>query len=301
MRLKIIVNPIAHCGNVRRIVSEIEDFFKNNCVSYSIDFTTKPHEATNLSSIASQQDYDVVVAVGGDGTVNEVVNGIMGSNTALAIIPAGASNDFCKELNISRDIRNACRLILEANKRRIDIGKVNDRYFINVAGVGLDAQVSDVANQGILGTKGLLLYTASLFKVLAKCKPSDFSISLDGKLKRVRAWLVAVGNGKQYGGGMKIVPTADINDGMLDICVIKDVHKLSVLYYLPMIIQGKHLSLSDVAIYRAKEVEIKALGCLGHVDGEILKGDIFRFSLVHDAIDVIVPNANANKNQNLPA
>lgn len=291
MQLKIIVNPTAHCGNVKKIVSYMKDFFSKNSVSYSIDFTTKPHEATSLASVASQQDYDTVVAVGGDGTVNEIVNGIVGTNTALAIIPAGASNDFCKELNISGDVQNACRLILEANKKKIDIGKVNDRYFINVAGVGLDAQVSDVANQGMFGTKGLLLYTASLFKVLAKCKPSDFSISLDGRVKRVRAWLVAVGNGKQYGGGMKIVPTADINDGMLDICVIKDVNKLSILYYLPLIIQGKHLSLSDVAIYRAKEVEIKALGCLGHVDGEILKGDVFRFSLVHDAIDVIVPNA----------
>jgi YegS/Rv2252/BmrU family lipid kinase len=289
LHLKLIVNPAASGTNIKKLIPEITDFFKKNGASISLEYTAKPHEASNLAKIAAQENFNAIVAVGGDGTVNEVVNGIINSKVALGVIPAGSANDFAKGLQIPQKINEACRCVLAGNTRKIDIGKVNDRYFINIAGVGLDAQVSEAVSKSPLRAKGLLQYTVALAKVLINSHPKEFNLSLDGKTRRVKAWLISVGNGKQFGGGMKIIPTADISDGLFDICVIKDVKKWRVICYLPLVIQGKHLTLSKVAIYRAKEVEVKALGCLGHADGEIMKGDIFKFELIPEALQVIVP------------
>ncbi len=288
MHLKLIINPVAGGITVRKS-RDIIDFFKRNTASASVDYTTKPHEATNLAQMAVKQNFDAIVAVGGDGTVNEVVNGIAGAQVALGIIPGGSANDFSKELNIPANLTEACQTIIESNTKRIDMGKVNDRYFINVAGVGLDAQVSEAANESTFKVKGWLLYVFALSKVLIASQPKEFNLALDGKSRRIKAWQISVGNGGQFGGGMKIAPIADTSDGLFDVCVIKDVSKWSVFYYLPLVILGKHLSLSNVALYRAKEVEIISLGCLGHADGEVIKGDIFKFELLPQALDVIVP------------
>lgn len=289
MHLKLIVNPVASGANIKKIGPEITDFFKQNQTSTSVDYTTKPHEATNLAKAAADQDFDAIIAVGGDGTVNEVVNGIVNSKAVLGIIPTGSANDFAKELNLPTSIADACQAILDANTRKIDVGKVNDRYFINVAGVGLDAQVSEKANKTPVRARGLVQYVIALSRVLLNSHPKEFNLSLDGKARRIKAWLISIGNGKQFGGGMKILPTADVSDGLFDICVIKDIKKWAVIYYLPLVIQGKHLKLPDVAVYRAKEVEISCLGCLGHADGEIMRGDLFKFVLLPQALEVIAP------------
>lgn len=286
--MKLIVNPAAGGVNDKK-TEEITSFFERRATSISLDYTNKPHEATNLAKAASEQNYDAIVAVGGDGTVNEVLNGIADSSTTLGIIPAGSSNDFAKEIGIPSETNKACQNIIENSIKRIDIGKVNDRYFINMAGVGLDAQVSEAANKIPFRTKGLFSYVVALLKVLITSYPKEFSLALDGKTRLVKAWLITIGNGKQFGGGMKILPTADLSDGLFDICVIQDVKKWRVFYYLPLIIAGKHLSLSSVAVYRAKEIEVKSLGCLGHTDGEVMKGDVFKFELLPQALDVIVP------------
>jgi len=289
VHLKLIANPAASGIRTEKAIPQITDFFNKSGVGLSLAYTSKPYEAISLAKNSCGQNFDAIVAVGGDGTVNEVVNGIANSQEILGIIPTGSANDFAKGLQIPGQIVEACKSILAIKTRRIDIGKVNDRYFINIAGVGLDAQVSEAASRSSFLGKGLLHYTIALAGVLLREHPKEFNLSLDGKTRRLRAWLISVGNGKQFGGGIRIIPTADLSDGQFDICVIKDAKKWRVIYYLPLVIQGKHLNLPDVAVYRAKEVEVRALGCLGHADGEIMKGDVFKFELIPQALDVIVP------------
>ncbi len=287
--IKLVVNPVAGGIDTKK-TSDILEFFKENDVSVSLESTHKPHDATVIAKNAVNEGFDTIIAVGGDGTVNEVINGIDGADVTLGIIPAGSSNDFALGINIPTDIRKACRSILSGNTKRIDVGQINNRYFINIAGVGLDAQVSEAARAVSFATKGMVRHVLALLKVLVSSHPAEYSLSMDGKSRRVKAWLIAIGNGSQYGGGMRILPTANASDGYLDICVIKDVRKWRVLYHLPLLVKGKHLSLASVAVYRAREVEVKGLGCLGHADGEVLKGDVFKFVLLPEALRLIVPN-----------
>jgi diacylglycerol kinase (ATP) len=288
LQIKLIINPVAGRISADK-TEEIIEFFQRNHAQVSFESTGKPHDATSISERAAREGFDTIVAVGGDGTVNEVLNGMAGADIPLGIIPLGSSNDFAQGLHIPIDTREACKCIMASNTKKIDIGKINNRYFINIAGVGLDANVSEAANAVSTRAKGMAPYFLALLKVLIRSNPRDYSLTLDGKTKRVKAWLISIGNGSQYGGGMRILPTADTADGYFDICVIKDIDKWRIFYYLPLLIKGKHLSLANVAVYRAKEIEVKGLGCLGHADGEVLKGDVFKFELLPQALSLIVP------------
>jgi len=174
---------------------------------------------------AAEQGYDVVCAMGGDGTVNEVINGIAGTGAALAVIPAGTGNDFAGALGVPKgDVAAACRILARGHLRPMDLCRVNDRYFASSFGAGFDARVTKAANERFKRLGGIWTYIFAVMSVIWSFRPGRMRIVADGREISKSPLLVAVTNWKSYGGGMYICPGAEIDDGLFDVCIVDNVH-----------------------------------------------------------------------------
>lgn len=239
----------------------------------------RPGHAAELARV--HQDADLLIAVGGDGTVREVASGIAGGKAEMAIIPAGSGNDFIKTAGIPQDIKAACRVARYGKVRRLDAVRVvlyrTDRsgqsarseVFVNAAGFGFDAAVvAEAAKPGILS--GLAMYLAAVFRTVRNFTCPSVRIRIEGREWEQRVLLIAAANGRIYGGGMKIAPEALPDDGLLDICVIRNVSRLTVYRRLPRFVAGTHVSLAEVTMYRSAWLELELLEpCPSQLDGDL--------------------------------
>lgn len=288
----LIVNLLAGNGRCRRLWPNIEGRLKDSGADYQAFFTERAGHATELARDATQSGYDVVVSVGGDGTLNEVVNGIYGTGAALGVIPAGSGNDFCRTFAFdSKNPAQSCDILLRGKTQRVDVAKIDARYFINIGGAGFDAEVSNMAN--IWGKKhfpGYTAYVASILRVLISFSPRELTIALDGSELKLRAWLVAVGNAQYFGGGLWVTPNADVSDGLFDVCVVSATSKLELLKVLPSVFKGEHLNHWAVKVYRASQVAISGpKELVSQADGEIIGTLPVQFSIAEQKLNVILP------------
>jgi len=285
-----IVNPIAGKGKSKKIVPLIEETMKKNNVNYQIVETSAPGSAKEIAGEALNKGFNTVVAVGGDGTIYEVVNGIVGRPVNMGIIPGGTGNDLAKTLSIPRDAKGALDVIVKNKVSKIDVGKINGKHFINVAGLGFDCEVLRETQRFKKHLSGMAAYLAGLFKALLFYKGNHVEIVLDGKKISKDIFLIAVANGKYYGGGMMVAPLAMIQDGYFDICLIKNVSKLTVLKLLASFVKGKHLKYEPVESYRAKRIEIiSPQGLPINADGEIIGASPIIMECIEGAVSVITP------------
>jgi len=285
---KLIVNPIAGSGRAKALLPKIEKRFKEAGVEFDLYTTTGHQDAVAAAAKAAAEGFDVVVAVGGDGTVNEVLNGIVGTKAVLAVAPGGKGNDFATAINMPRDPDAVCDTLLKAGVRAIDLGKVMDRYFINSVGVGFDASVALRVNQGVRPFKGTSAYIYTFFRMVSSYKTVEMEIDLGNGPFIAKPLLVAVGIGQAYGGGMKIVPDAIIDDGLFDVCVMEDMNRLSLVYHFPKVFSGKLKNLQQAGMHRTREVKLKLSETRPmHLEGEILFGDQMHFTLEPKGMNVI--------------
>ncbi len=267
-----IVNPVAGMGKKLSFVSEINDFCHRKNLKYQVVMTHKPKEAIDLAREASKK-YEVIVAVGGDGTVNEVVNGIVDSKAKLGIIPIGSGNDFAKQMGLTYNLKKDLEILSEGKIKVVDLGLVNKRhYFINGLGVGFDGEVAYHVRDFLKYAKGFSGYLLSVFRTLATYKFNRVKFYVDGnKLKEEKILLIATCNGTTYGGGFKVAPSAKVDDGLLTICFVGKMGKFYAVRNIPKILQGTHISLPEVSTYTGKNVRIKSEKDLfSQLDGEIL-------------------------------
>lgn len=288
----LVVNLIAGNGRCRKIWPSIESHLRESGVDYKAFFTEKPGHAKEIAAEAAKAGFEVVVSVGGDGTLSEVVNGIYGTGATLGVIPAGSGNDFCRAFAFDiKDIVHSCNVLINGKAQLIDVGRVDDRFFINVGGAGFDAEVGNMAN--IWGKKyfpGFAAYVASILRVLVSFSPRELTIELDGKEHRLKAWLVAVGNAQYFGGGLWVTPNADVFDRLFDVCVVGETTKLELLRVLPRVFKGKHLAHPAVQVYRAGRVKIGGPSELvSQADGEIIGNLPVVFSIAEEQLAVILP------------
>jgi len=284
----LIVNPIAGGGRAKALLPKIENRLKEAGVEFDLYTTSGPQDAIEAAAKAAADGFDIVVAVGGDGTVNEVLNGIVGTNAVLAAVHGGKGNDFATAVNMPRDPDAVCETLLKADIRAIDLGKVLDRYFINSVGVGFDAAVAQRVNLGVRPFKGTSAYIYVFFMMVTSYKTVEMEIDLgDGPVKG-KPLLVAVGIGQAYGGGMKVLPDAVLDDGLFDVCIMEDMNRLSLIYHFPKVFNGTLKNLEQAGMHRTSEVklslsEIRPL----HLEGEILYGDRMHFTLEPKGMKVI--------------
>jgi len=298
MRVVIVANPVSGRGKGRKLIPQVHALLGSLGVDHQIVESKDALHAIRMAREASEAGADVVAALGGDGQVGTVANGLMGTQAALAVIPAGTGNDFARHIGLDRkDPLAAARLLADPRTRRIDVVRVRtaegERYFVNVAGTGFDSQVNEHAN-GVTFLKGTPKYIYSTFVTLARFKPGQFRIKVDGQERTFPGMLVAVGNGVSYGGGMKVTPGARTDDGVLDLCVLGAVSKFTFVKTFPKVFSGRHVDHPSVEMLQGKEIEISAERPFEvYGDGERFGRLPATFTVVPDGLSIVVPPAPA--------
>ncbi len=278
MSLLFIINPTAGKNKARKSIPIIKKIMNKTGKKYKIMITDKPKHATSIAYEAlSDGYYNTVIAVGGDGTVNEVARGVLRAGCGtLGVIPAGTGNDLARTLNIPEQLENSIELIIENRTKKVDVGQVNKNLlFTNVASIGFDSEVLKSTEIIKRKFKGEITYTLGLLKTLFTYKSKQMEIKLDDIVIKDKILLAAVGNGKYYGGGMKICPHADIEDGVFDICIVKDISKLKLLFIFPAVFKGIHGKYKKyVSFYKSSSVNINTTDkALLNVDGDLFNVD----------------------------
>lgn len=280
-----IANPAAGNGHAAKISREIEGLLQKAGVAYRMQYTQYPGHGTELAKAAAEAGAETVLSIGGDGTAFEVCCGLLYSETALGIIPAGTGNDYIKSLHLPKDPAAALRFILSGRPRSVDVGTINEKVFMNVCGTGFDVSVLDYAEPAKKYCKGMLPYLWGLIRTVLHFEPVHVTLIADGRELFSKDILVcAVANGRYIGGGMPIAPEAQVDDGLFDVVVVDLVSRWKILRYLPKFFSGKVLEVREATLYRAKEVVLRAAHMRVQEDGEIFPMTEARFRLPPDAI-----------------
>jgi YegS/Rv2252/BmrU family lipid kinase len=267
-RVVFIVNPIFGINrNPTKIIQWIHEVWSNSGINYEILKTGHRRHGTELATNAVADKVDMVVAVGGDGTINEIGQGLLGTDTALGIIPAGSGNGFARNVNIPLNQKKAIAILLNPRFKKIDVGKINGFYFFNVAGAGLDAIISVRFDHS--RTRGLLSYFVIALKTYFRYRPEPVDIHLEDRKFRRSPLLLSFANLPEFGGNATIAPNALPDDGLIDVCILNPIKIRKALVNLPKLFNGKIDELPEMEIYQVKKAVIKRPhGGPIHTDGD---------------------------------
>lgn len=271
MKHIFIVNPTSAKGKAVSMIPAIEQCCKEAQLDYQIVVTKEPKEAISFAQFFGKYKDHVLYSVGGDGTLLEVVNGLIDGNGYLSVIPAGSGNDFYR--------------MMEHDERpihKIDVGKVNDTYFLNSASIGLDAEVANnITKMKQLSIPSSLVYKASILYSYFHYQPITITHNLENGLQKQDVTIFTVCNGKFYGGGFPIAPHAKIDDGMFDVYMADSLTKIQIPSLLYKLTKGIHEKSNKVHKYQTDHVHIQTHDMVVcNVDGEIIKGNDFQFQLL---------------------
>ena len=286
----VILNPAGNSGRSTKLRAPLEKALAGGLGELVL--TTAPGEAQRIAGDAARAGRSII-AVGGDGTLSEVANGILasGQRVPLGIVPAGSGNDYaCQTLKLPRDPLQALEIALHATPTPMDAGAVNGRFFINSLGVGLDANIAARAERlkRVPLLRGNALYqVASVYELLFQYHHCpQLRVSLDGAAQDQRPYTVAaVTIGPTYGGGFRINPNADSNDGQFDVCLIVKPGQMRALRLLPMVKQGKHTNQPEVRQLRVRSLALEADQPIhAHCDGEVFTAQRFEARILPGAL-----------------
>jgi len=290
---KIIVNPISGRGAGQRALQEIRPMLGRYGLDCEISSTERPMQAVDLARSAVREGCEVVVAVGGDGTANEVLNGLMLAKdeglgeSAFGVISVGQGNDFAFGVGVPPGLEGGCKVLAQGHTRTIDVGRVSGglypdgRYFGNGVGIGFDAVVGFEALK-LKRLHGFLAYlVAALKTILLYYQAPLVEIDFDGQILRQPALMVSIMNGRRMGGGFMMAPKADTNDGLFDLCIARQVGRARILSLIPHFLKGTQASQDPILTGQAHHLTVTALeGVLpAHADGETLCVDGVKLDL----------------------
>jgi len=276
---RVIFNPQANRGTAARLLPHLERFLASHG-KFDLVQTTRQGEAADLAAHALEQGCNTIVAAGGDGTVNEVVNGWLahqgpGGQAILGIIPIGSGNDLAWTIGLPADLEAACARIFQGGRWEIDIGRVTDeggrsRYFCNGIGIGFDATVAREVHK-IKWAGGFAKYLIGLARTFViYYKAPQATIRYDDKEIDDEIMMLSVSNGRRHGGGFYITPDANLDDGRLDLCIVRRVSRLGILQLIPKFMKAPHVDDGRVQMDRGQRVHVEVPdGLAAHVDGEI--------------------------------
>lgn len=295
----IVLNPAAGRGRAARARAALEALLTEISRShpdppdwYMVE-TTGAGSGAELAAEAARQGAQIVAAAGGDGTLGEVANALIGTGAVLAALPLGTGNDFARHIGLGTDLRKAVQTLFDGIPRRVDLGQEHGgRRFINIAGGGFDAAVADRVNRGYRLLRGTAAYLAAVSETLMRFRPVPMRVTIDGEVRELRAMLCAVANSRSYGGGMKIAPCACINDSLFDICLIGAAGRLEFLRAFPRVFTGTHITHPKVTMLRGRQVRLETDPPLPVLlDGEICGLTPVEFTIEPGALSVLMPVA----------
>lgn len=292
-KILVILNPAARGERARSLRKTIEGFSEGLIVQE----TRRTGDAKKLARRAVEQGFQTIVAAGGDGTVNEVVNGIGDADVTLGVLPVGTMNVFALELGIEgRDLEQAWRVIARGHTREIDLPMANDAYFVQLAGIGLDAEVVRQTTPEFKKALGPISYVLSLAQVAARKPPRIVATDEAGSSRE--GSFVLVGNGRYYGGPLVLFRGAQLDDGLLDVVVFKNQSHWDVIRYVQAIVFGDHTMLADVEYFQTAQLRVAADGAVPvELDGEVVGEAPFTFGFSSRRLRVLAPRALDNRKE----
>src|SRR5881227_1061910 len=272
--IALLVNPTAGKGRAARVAADVTERMRQGGANVAILVGTDVEHAQSLARTAMDDGVDAVVALGGDGMVHLALNVVAGTSTPLGIIPAGTGNDLANTLRLpTKDPVAAAGVVVDrlngGGPRPMDAVRVGEKWFGCVLGAGFDSRVNDRANR-MSWPRGRRRYDLAMLAELRVFRPLPFVLELDGERWETEAMLVAVGNAKSYGAGMKVTPNAEVDDGVVDVMVLGPVSKPEFLKTFPRVFKGTHTTHPAVTIRRAKVVSLSSPGVTAYADGEYL-------------------------------
>lgn len=259
-------------------------------ITWKTEVTAVDRDAETIAREALRSGSDLVVAVGGDGTLHGVVNALAGSEVVVGLVPMGTGNDFARAVGVPLSFERALNLINSGHIRQIDVGRHGPRRFINVAGCGFDAEVAERVNARRWRTRGRLAYLMAVVQTLVHFRPSVLQVFGDGGDFCGHAMLCAVANGISYGAGMRIAPGARVNDGLLNVCIVRACSKLEFIRSFPRVFRGTHVDHPKVVTFASEVVHVDSdppVRVL--VDGELAGWTPASFTVEAGALRFLAP------------
>jgi len=299
----VIVNPNAGNGKGKKDWAKISDLLKNADLSFEVEFTERKGHAIKLTIEAITSGFRKIITVGGDGTLNEVVNGVFTNiscattDIILASIPVGTGNDWGKMFGIPLDYEKAIKIISDNKTLLHDIGTIcfqngsekNKRYFINIAGLGFESVVVRKTNiQKDKGHGGKLIYFFNLLTSLLSYNNTKAEITIDGEITHANVFSLNVGNGRYCGGGMRQTPRAIPTDGLLDVTIINGMGKFEIIRNLKILYNGRILQHPKIDGYKCKNIKVNSEAAMyAEADGESLGQTPAEFGIIPEALKIV--------------
>jgi len=294
-QILFIINPIAGVRRKDRIPRLVDKYLDHVHFDYDVIYTERRGHATQIAADAAARGVDVVAVAGGDGSVNEAASGLIGTNTHLAIIPSGSGNGLARHLGYSINIRSTLQIINAYATQQIDVCRVNNNYFYSLIGVGFDAFVAKVFSRE--ETRGFFTYAWSAIRSIGSFDAFTYDMQLDDVHLSGKALMINVCNSNQYGYNVKVAPTASLQDGMMDIVVLRDIAKWKVPFAVIMVFCRLHPQSGFFTLYRAKSVQIQTPQYTHlQIDGETTtKEKSFKIEIIPAALKVLVHPEKQNQ------
>lgn len=291
MRARLIVNPVAGQGRPRRNLTTVRHCLRDYGFRVETFVTHRAGEAIAAAREAAQLGYDCVIVGAGDGTINEAVNGLAGTDVPLGVIPMGTGNVFAHNLGVPISIEGACEVIARGTIRPVDLGRANGRYFVLMAGVGFDAQVVQEVHPQLKNLLRGFAYVLSTLNNVFRYQTSRMRITLDGKHEMsLPAWLVMVGNVSSYAWNIKVTSFARIDDGYLDVCIFPHRGRLAGVRQAIRTLMEQHIEYREVEYHRARRIHIASTPPVPvQMDGDVLTTTPVDIEVVHKALNVMMP------------
>ena len=289
-KIVVILNPTAGRGAGARLSPQITECLRGHGLDFQLVATSAPGDAVALARDAVAQGRETVVVVGGDGTANEVLNGLMQAQngpdgTTMGIVPIGTGNDFAFGAGIPLDLEEACRVIARGQSQVLDVGRVcadNEEplYFGNGVGIGFDAMVN-IESRKVQRLRGTLLYLVAVIRTLALYyEAPQTTIRIDEQELAQPSLMVTVMNGYRMGGGFYMTPGSRMDDGLFDLCIAAKVNRSKMVAFVPRFMRGTHITDPDITMAQGRQVTVVSESpWAGHVDGEIYGLGARRFEI----------------------
>lgn len=266
-KIFLIINKYAGHQNGADVLDVVVSYLKKNGCLVEYSFTNHPGHATEIASNAIADGYDLVVAVGGDGTVNEVAQGLIGTETPMGIIPMGSGNGLARELGISMNMRKSARTLIEGKNIQLDLCKLNNQHFLCTSGIGFDALVAHKMSKS--ASRGFLKYIQLVVQESIFYKPLDVRMKIDGVLIEMPVFLVTFANASQFGNNAFIAPAASMTDGLIDVVVVRKFAKIWMPFFAIALFARLVPKLPFVECFKAKQIELELADTpYYHFDGE---------------------------------
>jgi YegS/Rv2252/BmrU family lipid kinase len=290
--LALLVNPASAGGRALKLLPRVEAALDARRAVFRVE-RTKGLEHGVAQALGAVELGEIPVVMSGDGLVGAIGGAMAGAETPLGILPGGRGNDLARVLEIPDEPEAAVATLFSGHSRRIDVGEANGKRFLGIVSVGFDSECNRRANEVKL-IRSNLVYVYSLFRTLIGWKPARFTIRVDEERTRFTGYSVSVANNTTYGGGMRIAPGAQLDDGLFDIVAVGEVGKLRYVGNLPKVFKGTHVEADEVRVFRASHLELSASKPFPvYADGEHLTDLPTSLRVLPRALSVLVPAPTA--------